>query len=189
MLYQSGVKHFYYNTQASDASDHLSPDDLEVLLEPFIQMMSQMQATQPGVVRGIRTSRVLQRSPWLWSRGKLSSLHAFTEVTTQLDEFWSHSWQTKPWIKYVSLVFLSNGLPAFILGTLCALAGFSAQAAGLVVGNWCTASGAVGYYMTLLLLAPQGPCLCLLKFESNFNPGIYCTMLGVQACPRPHASS
>ena len=73
-----------------------------------------MQATRPEIVRGIRTFRVLQEGPRRWIKGDLPGLHARTEVVTELDEFWSHSWQLHPLTKYMSLLFVSNGFPAFV---------------------------------------------------------------------------
>ena len=73
-------------------------------------------------------------------------------MVTILDEFWSHSWLVHPLTKYLSVLFLNNGLPAFVAGTACAVLTFSLYATGLL--PWkrlCTPSGVVGYYLTLLL--------------------------------------
>ena len=79
-------------------------------------------------------------------------------MTQQLDEFWSHSWRTSAGLKYVNILFLNNGFPAFVVGTLCALVAFSLKLAGILplhgvagpANTWCTIAGSIGYYVTLL---------------------------------------
>ena len=34
-------------------------------------------------------------------------LHGLSETTAQIHEFWSHSWQTKLWLKYLCVLFLN----------------------------------------------------------------------------------
>ena len=129
-----------------------SEEDQNHLLEPFIELMSQMKATRPQHLRGIRAFRVLQRAPCSWRRGRLHQLYALSEAAHELDEFWSHSWQTRPVFKYTNVLFLNNGLPAFAVGTLCAVVFFCLRASGSVSWqNLCVPCGAVGYYLTLLL--------------------------------------
>ena len=63
----------------------------------------------------------------------------------------SHSWQTKPWLKYGSILFRSNGTAAFILGTLSALLTFSLKATGVFTGQGVIMLvGTLVYYLTLL---------------------------------------
>ena len=63
------VNHCCATTQASEFSDVVSPEEMELMVESFAQLLSQMQPTRPDIVRGIRAFRVLQKSPWLWRRG------------------------------------------------------------------------------------------------------------------------
>ena len=122
------------------------------LLDQYIALMTHMRATRPEIVRGICTFRVIHGAPRLWWKGRLNRLHRHSEMVTILDEFWSHSWLVHPLTKYLSVLFLNNGLPAFVAGTACAVLTFSLYATGLL--PWkrlCTPSGVVGYYLTLLL--------------------------------------
>ncbi|CAE7465347.1 unnamed protein product [Symbiodinium necroappetens] len=141
--------------EVSDAA-HGSKDSLEDLRNPvldqYVALMTYMQATRAEIVRGICAFRVLQGAPRLWWRGRLHQLHRHSEMVTLLDEFWSHSWLVHPATKYLSVLFLNNGLPAFVAGAACAFVTFSLYAAGLLPWKrMCTPSGAVGYYLTLLL--------------------------------------
>ena len=127
-------------------------EDQDPLMEACIQLMSQMQATRPELLRGIRVFRVVQSAPRHYMRGRLNHLYAFSEATHELDEFWSHSWQAGMWSKYASILFLNNGLAAFVVGTLCAILPFCLRASGLLsFGNLCVPCGTLGYYLTLLL--------------------------------------
>ncbi|CAE7320941.1 Clip1, partial [Symbiodinium sp. CCMP2456] len=122
------------------------------MIDRYSQFLIEMQATRPEILRGIRTFQVLQEGPRRWIQGDLHGLHACTEVVTELDEFWSHSWQLHPLTKYVSLLFASNGFPAFVVGTATALVPFTLFAAGILPWDrLCTLCGAAGYYFTLLL--------------------------------------
>ncbi|CAE7319106.1 unnamed protein product [Symbiodinium natans] len=147
-----------HHVVSETSSEATAEADFEFLnlIESCVALMSRMQPAHPEILRGIRSSHVLHRARGAWMRGELEPLQEFSEKTTQLDEFWSHSWQTSLWLKYVSILYRSNGLPAFILGTLSALLAFSLQVAGVI--SWrgaCTLAGTVAYYLTLLFWKPQ----------------------------------
>ena len=121
-----------------------------------VTLMSQMQPIHAEILRGIRASRVLRNSPGAWMHGDLRRLQGRSQVTTKLDEFWSHSWRTRPGLKYASILYRSNGLAAFVLGTLSALVACALQGTGVL--HWhgaCMMAGAVGYYSTLLVWCPR----------------------------------
>ena len=66
--------------------------------------------------------RFLQHAPLVWAgRIGLDTLHGLSEVTTAFDEFWSHSWQIKAYLKYINILHRHNSFPAFVVGTLCAV--------------------------------------------------------------------
>lgn len=127
-------------------------------IESWIQILMQMRVTSPQVQRGIPVYRALQEAPLKWARNELGEIHALTRTTSQFHEFWSHSWRTKAWLKYINILFLNNGLPAFVIGTLFALTAFFLSFTGLLpvwAGHetgyvWCTPAGIFGYYLTLL---------------------------------------
>ncbi|CAE7747105.1 PRN1 [Symbiodinium pilosum] len=117
-----------------------------------MEMLQSMQPTRPEIIRGIPAFRVVQKAPQRWLQGKVNQLYACSEVTTELDEFWSHSWRTKMWTKYASVIFLTNGLPAFLVGTLAALVTGGLCAARVLPAwyVWCTPAGSLAYYLTML---------------------------------------
>ena len=51
---------------------------------------------------------------------KLDKLHKKSKATKSIDEFWSHSWQKRPYQKVLCLLFLKNGFAASLVGTLAA---------------------------------------------------------------------
>ena len=123
-----------------------------------------MQPTRPGVVRGIPVFQVLQHAPRYWWQGLLHTLHGYSRETTELDEFWSHSWQAATWLKYLNILFLTNGMPAFLVGML------GVMLAGTLVildvlppwvgqhgfeSRWCTLFGVGTHYLMLLLFRRQ----------------------------------
>ena len=84
-------------------SDHTASteESADRLIEGCVMLMSEMQPTHPDILRGIRVSRVLHSSVCAWMRGNLEQIQELSQVTTQLDEFWSHSWQARLWLKYL----------------------------------------------------------------------------------------
>ncbi|CAE7245602.1 unnamed protein product [Symbiodinium sp. CCMP2456] len=70
-------------------------------IERYVQFMIGMEATRPSMIRGIPVHRFLQQAPRKWSKSKVDSeqLYGLSEVVTRFDEFWSHSWRTKAWLK------------------------------------------------------------------------------------------
>ena len=128
-------------------------------LETYIQILASMQPTRPDIVRGIPVCQALQRTPRLWARGDLDALHVYSQATLELDEFWSHSWRTPGWLKYISILVLHNSFPACVVGTLFAVASFVLCVAdilptwsrGELQSGWSVLTGTVSYYLTLLL--------------------------------------
>lgn len=129
-------------------------------LETYLQILASMQPTRPDIVRGIPVCQALQRTPRMWARGDLDALHAYSRATLEVDEFWSHSWRTQGWLKYISILFLHNSFPASVVGTLLASVSFVLSAADVLPlwskikagpNGWSVLTGAVSYYLTLLL--------------------------------------
>ena len=118
------------NASAASSTDS-DEDSWKDMIDRYSEFLIEMQATRPEILRGIRTFEVLREGPRRWIKGDLHGLHARTEVVTELDEFWSHSWQLRPLTKYASLLFVSNGFPAFVVGTASAFVPFALFAAGI----------------------------------------------------------
>ncbi|CAE7217492.1 unnamed protein product [Symbiodinium sp. CCMP2456] len=148
---EEGVDVFKTPSQISAASP------VEEEMEIFIHVLASMQATRPEIVRGIPVCRALQLAPLLWARGDLDALHRCSKATPKLTEFWSHSWQTKAWLKYISILFLNNSFPAFVVGTVLASVSFALWVADILPTwsrrhqyGWSLVTGVVSYYLTLL---------------------------------------
>ena len=131
----------------------------EVSVE-LLRSMQSMQPTRPGVVRGIPVFQVLQHAPQYWRQGLLDTLHRYSSETTEIDEFWSHSWHGSSWMKYLTILFISNGMPAFAMGMLGIILAFVlfvlevlppwVQRQGEPQSRWCALFGIVFHYLTLL---------------------------------------
>ena len=60
-----------------------------MILERHAGFLSQMRCVRPHILRGVPPSAVLRRAPGAWMHGELEQLYAFSQVTTELTEFWS----------------------------------------------------------------------------------------------------
>ena len=112
-----------------------------------------MTALQPGMVRGIRVFRLLQRAPWYWLHGKLAKLHGFSEQVSQIDAFLSHSWHDVGWLKYVNMLYLSNGSFAFWMSTLSSLLAMALFQDGQLGFNSLMTSHAPSWVLTCRLIS------------------------------------
>lgn len=99
--------------------------DLEkatVVVDFMADWISKMEVISPEVLRAVSIGPAI-RSLQRWRHGKDLNAYNKSFATVQIDEFWSHSWQRRPWKKVSTLLFLKRGLPAGIMGTLGALLG------------------------------------------------------------------
>lgn len=83
--------------------------------ESCCRFVASMAAASPEVVRGIPLFRLVRLAPLYWLRGELQRLHHRSEVVTEFDEFWSHSWQASAGSKCINILMRTNGVPAFLL--------------------------------------------------------------------------
>ena len=152
-------------------SSELSVD----LYEEFVRFMEQMQATSPEILRGVRASRALRSGPPRWIRGDLEKLHALSEATDQLEEFWSHSWSTGALTKFTNVLLLNHGLPAFVVGTLSAASVGSLCVLRLLPpwNLWGTVTGVLSYYLTLFLWSRRKQVFldiaCICQTDANLK--------------------
>ncbi|CAE7682997.1 unnamed protein product [Symbiodinium necroappetens] len=141
--------------------DHIPPEFPEALEEDeeddrvvaLMQFFKQMLATRPEIVRGVRVWKLLRYLPSAWLHGNLNNLHALSEPTTHLDQFWSHSWHGSQWTKYANMLYLHNCMPASIAGILSASVACGLVSAGFLGARqgWCLLFGFVAFCITLLL--------------------------------------
>ncbi|CAE7773000.1 unnamed protein product [Symbiodinium sp. CCMP2592] len=130
-------------------------------IDAFVEIITQFEATRPGVVRSIPIFVILQHSLFYARKGRLQELwYSSSEEAKVIDEFWSHSWQAPAWQKYVNLLFLNNTWPASVVGTLAAVTSFVLFLTGVLpewaetgrTCRWCILLGTLAYYPTFLLL-------------------------------------
>ena len=58
-----------------------STQDLDLILNAYMEMLQSMQPTRPEIIRGIPAFRVVQKAPQRWLQGKVNQLYACSEVT------------------------------------------------------------------------------------------------------------
>ena len=131
----------------------LEEDEEDDRVVALMQFFKQMLATRPEIVRGVRVWKLLRYLPSAWLHGNLNYLHALSEPTTHLDQFWSHSWHGSQWTKYANMLYLHNCMPASIAGILSASVACGLVSAGFLGARqgWCLLFGFVAFCITLLL--------------------------------------
>ena len=140
-----------------------SPDMSDPLSEFYYENLVAMKALSPDIIRGIPVYRALKVLQSIWFHGDVRQQFSFAQVVQEFDEFWSHSWKTRPFLKYACVLYLNNTMPAFLLGLLFAVVAAILFVAGILPAfvdfrksvdcYWCTPAGIIGYYACLLLSA------------------------------------
>eukprot|EP00435_Cladocopium_sp_Y103_P072280 s145_g39.t1 len=134
------------------------PENATVVVDFMADWISRMEVISPEVLRAVSIGPAI-RSLQRWRHGKDLNAYNKSFATVRIDEFWSHSWQMRPWKKVSSLLFLKRGLPAGIMGTLgallgCTLTGFNLLSPSFPFGEislWGTIFGSILFFLTLLL--------------------------------------
>ncbi|CAE7357647.1 unnamed protein product [Symbiodinium microadriaticum] len=129
----------------------------EQVLAHFVDL----KPTRTDIIRGIPVYRVLHLIPWLEIRGySCKSWYVLSQVT-ELDEFWSHSWQGAAWQKYLNVLILSNGFAAFLVSNLTAILAYILVMLEILPtdegqhgSKWCSCFGILAYYLILLCYRP-----------------------------------
>ncbi|CAJ1371361.1 unnamed protein product [Effrenium voratum] len=134
--------------------------------------LTNMQVTRPELLRAVPARWVLARA-WsiLGSASYVAGLYEASVPVTQIQEFWSHSWQGSPWKKALTLLVAKNGLASLVGSTLLTMLFAGLFALGWLPGYakdltqedgdflnsvWCLAVGAVSSCILALLWRPPG---------------------------------
>ncbi|CAE7666141.1 unnamed protein product [Symbiodinium necroappetens] len=132
-------------------------------MQSLSRWVSGMKVVRPELVRAIFAYQALYSLGDALRGGenprRLRRLHRKSHATKAIDEFWSHSWQLKPYRKILCLLFLKNGLPASIIGTLAAFLTFGLTRSGYLleyrpvweIPYFCMAAGTFSSVLTLFL--------------------------------------
>ena len=75
----------------------------------IVDMVASMEPTRPEIIRGVPVHCAL-RFCGQAMRGKQRGLYKFSCATTEIDEFWSHSWHTSARMKFVTAWYLTSGV-------------------------------------------------------------------------------
>ncbi|CAK9059962.1 unnamed protein product [Durusdinium trenchii] len=137
--------------------------DISEIMGRVADKVAAMEPTSPEVIRAVTACHALRC-------GRGISRHEYRKSfpTTQIKQFWSHSWQGGWRSKITTLLFLHNHIPAVICSSLGALVVASLFAAKLLPGPewdkelwiyprgfWAMLVGPVIYLLVLLLWQPQ----------------------------------
>ncbi|CAE7696810.1 unnamed protein product [Symbiodinium sp. CCMP2456] len=88
----------------------------------MVDMVASMEPTRPEIIRGVPVHCAL-RGCGQAMRGKQPGLYKFSCATADIDEFWSHSWHTSAWMKFVTAWYLNSGFIATAFGMVGAALG------------------------------------------------------------------
>ncbi|CAE7768269.1 unnamed protein product [Symbiodinium sp. KB8] len=97
----------------------------------IVDLVASMEPTRAEIIRGVPVHCALQGCGQAM-RGRQRGLYRLSRATTCIDEFWSHSWHTSAWMKYVTVWFLNSATIAAAFGMGGALLGFMLRAAGVL---------------------------------------------------------
>ena len=144
-------------TQVSGPAKFQAEASEDALSDLCVERLVAMKPTRPEVIRGIPVFRALQLLRGGCLRRAIKQNYSLSQVTSEIDEFWSHSWKTRSSLKYLCVLYLNNGLPAFFLGCFSSLAAAFCYMAGILPALgvrdclWCTPAGVIGCLAGLLL--------------------------------------
>ena len=97
----------------------------------IVDMVASMEPTRPEIIRGVPVHCAL-RGCGQAMRGKQRGLYKFSCATTEIDEFWSHSWHTSARMKFVTAWYLTSGVIAVAFGMVGAVLGCVLHAIGVL---------------------------------------------------------
>ena len=97
----------------------------------IVDMVASMEPTTPEIIRGVPVHCAL-RCCGQAMRGKQRGLYKFSCATTEIDEFWSHSWRTSAWMKFVTAWYVTSGVIAVAFGMVGAVLGCVLHAIGVL---------------------------------------------------------
>lgn len=144
------------------AGENMEPDDLEQLLAKFV---SRMEPVSPECVRAVRAREGIR---WFAQalRAPPGVMADKSFETTEIDEFWSHSWHGRKWNKALTAMNLKNGMLATAVATfvnilLAVLVGtgilpprFSEQPDYPYDSWWCSGIGSLLYCIVFVFWRP-----------------------------------
>ncbi|CAJ1422087.1 unnamed protein product [Effrenium voratum] len=165
------IRHFGSRIEGPRHMDRPSEEQAlanAVYTERLVQWLAAMRLMgmkQPRVVTAGRAMRAI-------AQPKRAAIHGYQysyETNKQLQEFWSHSWQTPAWKKALTLFLRYNGLAAAIAGTLGAAVPFGLSCFDLIPGYtkqpwrgplveiapWCLLTGALLFCIVVCLWRSQ----------------------------------
>ena len=130
------------------------PDRIQETIEFCTRFLVAMRATRPEILRGIRIHQALRYMPRHLLCADLASLHKRTVATDRFDQFWSHSWQARLWMKYLNILWLNNAVPANVVSILSASLAMVLMLGGFLDSSdysWSLLFGATGYFFTFFV--------------------------------------
>ena len=162
---------------AGELPEGQGPRDVGTLRDPqrdhrdgMVSILTNMRATRPEIIRAVPARHALWicGQPFRASRmNRMGHLHKYSRATRRIEEFWSHSWHRKPWMKSTTALFVSNGFAAAVLGMASAvLAAVLLERQILPVDNrgwqryfagshWTLLFGTLAYYLALIFWPSQ----------------------------------
>ncbi|CAE7723699.1 HET-E1 [Symbiodinium sp. CCMP2592] len=126
----------------------------------MVDLVASMEPTRAEIIRGVPVHCALRGCGQAMRGRQLRGQHQLSRATTCIDEFWSHSWHTSAWMKYVTAWYLNCAAVAAAFGMGGALLGFVLRAVGVLPATldgvfcdsqWSVLSGVIFFCASFML--------------------------------------
>ena len=182
------------DASAEDASDELGSDAQLSKVRALADRISRMAILRPEVLRVTAAHNAFSSC---FAPLRPGERHFFekSREASEIDEFWSHSWQGRAWQKGLTLLVLNNGLVAICVGNFCALLGMVLFLLGVLPGfkrnlphetesfAWSEAFGVVGTFLTLLFWRSRKKVfldgICISNTDMALKTEAICSLAGM----------
>ncbi|CAE7650348.1 unnamed protein product [Symbiodinium sp. CCMP2592] len=152
-------------TDAATTEDFLNiaPETMEELLATIVSRLEPISAKCLRAVRAHRALRCFAQA----LRSPIPGMADASFETTEIDEFWSHSWHGRKWNKALTAMYLKNGMLATAVATfvnvlLAVLVGaeilpprFQEQPMYPYTSWWCSVTGSLLYCIVFIFWQPR----------------------------------
>ncbi|CAE6953438.1 rpl22 [Symbiodinium sp. CCMP2592] len=153
-----------FSEKTSMSEDAASATEIEVA-----EVVARMESARPGIVRAVQAWRALSGLGKVFRSGARRSMAPKSFPAHRIDEFWSHSWHGRKWLKAWTAFYMKNTTAATIAATLAStilcvvfvcrwVPQFRFQESPPYPRNppWCLLTGLVFYCLFFLCWRPGG---------------------------------
>ena len=158
--------------------------------------MSAMEVARPEVLRATSAYHAFDSWAVALRGNREGDFFAKSREVKKIQEFWSHSWHSSAWAKYLTLLVLNNGVAAICAGNVFALLGIvffhlhvlpgfdrSWEASQGNCTVWSSALGAAGTILTLVAWRSRKEVfldrICISTTREDMKTEAICSLAGI----------